>query len=216
MTPFPRQLAPSFWGDKERAWLEKVDLLSANTALHGWSYQGRSLAFWFHQLVRPLREPRLCAYCDGELGATSPPNIEHFVPVSRDRTLGLCWSNLFPTCTTCNTTYKRDAWVPEMVRPDRDWVVGWFAVNWKGEVEASALLDAPTRDRIQKTIDLLGLNDKARCIARRQVFERALELLDALETGPAARRLAKLKRLMKLLRGGPYRFVARQVLGARG
>lgn len=223
MTPFPRQPAPRFWSEKERVWLERAGSVTASAALHGWLHERRSLAWWFHHCVRPRTEPRLCAYCDGELGATSPPCIEHFVPVSRDRTLGLCWSNLFPTCTTCNTVYKRDAWVPEMVRPDLDSVGGWFTVNWRGEIAPSAGLDDRTRDRVRKTIDLLGLNAKARCLARRQVFERAVELFEAIE-GPArdaqaqapgrGQRLAALKRLMKLLRGGPYRFVARQVLAA--
>ncbi len=223
MTPFPREPAPAFWSEKERAWLERS--ATASEALHGWLHRGRSLAWWFHRCVRPRREPQLCAYCDGELGATSPPCVEHFVPVSRDRALGLRWSNLFPTCTTCNTVYKRDAWVPEMVRPDLDWVVGWFTVNWRGEIAPSVGLDSVTRDRVRKTIDLLGLNAKARCIARRQVLERAVQLLDVLATPTATRdahagttgrdqRLAALKRLVKLLRGGPYRFVARQALAA--
>ncbi len=212
MTPFPRQPAPAFWLEKERAWLAKRPPVTASDALHGWKHEGRLLAVCFHEEVRPPREPRLCAYCDGELGATSPPTIDHFVPLAVDPTLGLRWSNLFPTCTTCNTTYKRDAWVPAMVRPDEDWVVGWFVVNWKGEVAPGGGLDKATRERVQKTIDVLGLNTKARCIARRSVLQRAQELLQAIEEGRAPRPLAALKRLMKLLRGGPYRFAVRQVV----
>jgi uncharacterized protein (TIGR02646 family) len=163
-------------------------------------------------MVRPPREPRLCAYCDGELGATSPPNIDHFVPVSRDPKLGLRWSNLFPICATCNT-YKRDAWVPDLVRPDVDWVVGWFSINYKGELSPHGGLDEEIRARIEKTIDILTLNAKARCNARRRVFERVQQLQGALEAPAPHRPLANLKRLAKLLRAGPYRFVGRQACG---
>lgn len=211
MTPFPRQARPSFWEEKERAFLQA--LAEDPGAEFRWPVHAhRSLAWWFHEKVRPAREPRLCAYCDGELGVTSPPSIDHFVPISRDPTLGLAWTNLYPTCTSCNTSFKRDRWVPEMVRPDVDPVAGWFTVNWKGEVAPNGALDQATRSRITRTIDVLGLNAKPRCVARRQVV--ALALREALETEPRGRALAKLKRLMKLLRGGPYRFAVRQVVMA--
>jgi uncharacterized protein (TIGR02646 family) len=214
MTPFPRRPQPVFWAERDREW-RSGSATDAAAALHKRRHRGRTLAWWFHELVRPVREPRLCAYCDGELGSTSPPNIEHFVPLSRDRALGLAWTNLFPTCSTCNTTYKRDAWIPELVRPDRDWVVGWFEVTWRGALEPSGALDPAIQKRVRATIEVLGLNAKARCIARRQVLERALTLYEDIEAGGGARRMGSLKRLMRLLRGGPYRFVSRQAVARR-
>jgi uncharacterized protein (TIGR02646 family) len=211
VTPFPRQERPTFWAEKERAWPEGL-AVDPDAELRWPVHEHRSLAWWFHERVRPRREPRLCAYCDGELGVTSPPSIDHFVPVSRDRTLALAWENLYPTCTSCNTSYKRDRWVPEMVRPDVDPVAGWFSLNWRGELSPNGALDASTCRRITRTIEVLGLNAKPRCVARRQVVTLALSLHEALRTGPPARRLSTLKRLMKLLRGGPYRFAVRRVV----
>ncbi len=212
MTPFPRQPEPSFWAEKERAWIEKAAVVSAAKALHGWLHEGRSLAWWFHRRVRPPREPELCAYCDGQLGATSPPSIDHHVPLAQDPSLGLRWLNLFPICTTCNSTYKRDAWSAGMIRPDTEWVVGWFSVTWRGEIEPAAGLDAVTGERVRRTIAVLGLNAKERCLSRRRVLERALELIEGLGAPGSRQRLGRLKRLMKLLRGGPYRFVSRQAV----
>lgn len=213
MMPFPRQPAPEFWNEKERAWLEKEPREEASVALHKRRHEGHSLAWWFHVKVRPPREPHLCAYCDGELGSTSPPTIDHFVPVSYEPSLGLCWLNLFPICATCNTTYKRDTWVPDLVRPDTDAVVGWFSIDYRGELSPNAALDEGTRARVARTIEILGLNAKPRCRARQRVFQCAQQMREALDPPPVPPRsaLVTLKRLVRLLRVGPYRFIARQV-----
>lgn len=96
MTPFRRQPAPGPWLEIEAQWRKRGASMSASEALHGWQRDKQSIARLFHDSVRPEEDPRLCAYCDGELGPTSPETIDHFIPESTCRSLGLFELGLSP------------------------------------------------------------------------------------------------------------------------
>ncbi len=158
MNRFPRRPEPAFWGEYERRWLRgagpKVD------PLHDWVRLGRTLARWFHDEVRPEREPHNCAYCDGPLGVESPATIDHFIPKSRCRELSLCWENLYPACALCNTQAKRTSGSCFLLRPDVDPVEAWVDFNPRtGRLEPSAeLQDRLARARVSRTLHVLHLN----------------------------------------------------------
>ena len=80
MKRFVRNASPDFWREREDAWLESAPRTSGKDAFRNRKYERRTLADWFHELVRPDDHPRNCAYCDGPLGETSPPTIDHFIP----------------------------------------------------------------------------------------------------------------------------------------
>jgi len=181
--PFDRQSEPDFWAEKERRWLRGDT--SAKAALHGMQHQSRSLSAWFHEKVRPAREPRLCAYCDGPLKETSPETIDHFIPEHADRSLGLAWTNLFPACATCNSTFKGQKWSCRLVRPDREPVDRWFELDLEtGRLVPALELDRVTRARVRLTIRVLGLNAEERCRARvwtwRSLVNAAKDPVDAM------------------------------------
>lgn len=205
MTPFRRRLAPRYWLDFETRWRTKGAQLSAADALHGWRYEGRSLAQAFHRAVRADDEPLLCAYCDGELRATSPETIDHFLPTSLSRRLGLfelelSWMNLFPACVECNSTHKRNRWSIFLLRPDTDPVDAYFAFDaLTGALYPSPEAPRLARARVRRTIRLVGLNTELRCQARLRFFRRLQR----------AHAHGDRETIAELAQGGPYRFIAR-------
>jgi uncharacterized protein (TIGR02646 family) len=192
---------PGFWLEIEARWRAKGASLHARDALHGWRHEGRPIAQAFHRAVRADDEPLLCAYCDGELRATSPETIDHFLPTVLARRLGLfeldlSWMNLFPACVECNSTHKRDRWSPLLLRPDADAVDAYFAFNaLTGALYASPEAPRIARTRVRRTIRILGLNTEFRCQAR-------LRLLRRLQRAEA---LGDRETLAELSQGGPYR-----------
>jgi len=50
-----------------------------------------------------------CAYCEGEVDATSHLHVEHFRPQSRYPALAYEWDNLLLACGRCNSDHKRDS-----------------------------------------------------------------------------------------------------------
>lgn len=212
MTPFRRRLAPDFWREHEARWRQRGAVLSARAALHGWRQGGESLARAFHRTVRVEGDPLLCAYCDGELGLTSGETIDHFLPESLCRALGLfelglSWTNLFPACTACNSTFKRDRWSCLLLRPDVDPVSACFAFRPRtGEVYAAPEFDRVTRVRVTKTIHVFGLNTEVRRYARLRLLR---DLVNAHACGDH-------ERVAEMAEQGPYRFVARHFLETIG
>lgn len=158
--------APTFWAEKEAAWLGHI-AAGKKTSVDplSWSYDAVTLRQHFHALVR--EGPRTCAYCDGDLGVTSPEVVDHFEPKKLRPELQLAWSNLFPACTSCNTA-KGDQWDAALLRPDTDAVDGWVECDPEsGEVRPALELDSATDARVRATIGILALNRPGLCRARR-------------------------------------------------
>jgi uncharacterized protein (TIGR02646 family) len=203
---FERMSEPELWGEYERRWLyettgDTVDPLR-------WKHdQQHSLAKIFHARVRPEGEPRRCAYCDGPLGVESPETIDHFISKKRGgRTVTLWWDNLYPACTHCNSTYKREQGSCVLVRPDVDPVDQWFDFHEEtGALAPAPELDRRTRARVRLTIRVLGLNATERCTMRRLLMR---DLHTAWKVGD-------LERIVEALKLGPYRFVARKFAASK-
>ncbi len=199
MNRLDRQTAPAFWADKEQQFLDGNQ--DAGIALRQWSKDGKTLARWFHEGVRPNGEPSNCAYCDGPLGETSSETIDHFVPWHIGRVFGLDWKNLFPACQACNTDFKGKRWWCELLRPDLDPVEDWieFEPN-SGRLSPAPDLDFHTRVRIRVTIRVFGLNEPVRCTARRRIWKSIQN---------AAKKPADHESLETYSKEGPYRLVSR-------
>lgn len=205
MKQLQRQSAPSCWGRFEARWLEKESSFELRQAL-AWRHEGQPLTQLFHEHVRPASAPRLCAYCDGAF-VESPETIDHFIPLHVGREWGLCWTNLFPSCVSCNSQYKRKQWSCYLLRPDVDPVEEWFLF----EPDSGMLRPAPEaarrdRARVRLTIRVRGLNSAVRCKARR---DRWKALMHAHKMGDQAH-------VEQLANEGPYRFVAEVLLAALG
>lgn len=167
--------------------------------LHDWQVQGKKLARHFHETVRPQGEGAFCAYCDGLLGAQSPETIDHWVPRERCPELALWWGNLFPACYSCQSE-KRTKWSPGWLRPDLEDVERLLDCLETGRLRpAPEITDAPTRERVERTIDDLGLNRHALCRERQRMLK------DLATATP--------ERLLLLAQDGPYRFLARRLVG---
>jgi len=201
MKALARQPEPEFWGDYERSWLHETHRPSVDPLQ--WVRKKRTLAKWFHRLVRPKGEPRQCAYCDGPLAIESPETIDHFIPKEASRALRMSWPNLYPACSVCNSSFKKNQWSCARVRPDVDPVEQWFDFDpTNGRLSPAPELDRRTRWRVRVTIRVFGLNATERCTARKahlRNLENALRCND-IET------------LMSLRERGPYRFIAKKLL----
>lgn len=204
MNRLERQSAPEFWFDKERQYLTSTK--EAGDALRKWTHDGKTLALWFHQSVRPSGQSHNCAYCDAILGETSTETIDHFIPYHFDRTFGLSWTNLYPACQMCNTGFKGTKWSCKLLRPDVDPVDDWIVFDPDdGRFTPAPELDRRTQARVRLTLRVFGLNDGTRCKARRQVWKH-------LEN---AARNSDLETLDSYAHEGPYRLVARLFLASR-
>jgi uncharacterized protein (TIGR02646 family) len=209
MMPFRRQPEPSFWEIKERRWQELAPNWGDRDPLNDWRHQTRSLASWFHELVRDASEPRMRAYCDGSLQEQSRETIDHFLPKHEFPEVALCWTNLFPACDRCNSAYKRERWSCRLVRPDTDPVDELFDFDEQsGRLRPRANLDWPMRVNVRLTIRLFRLNQPHRCEGRKRVW-RAMQRAWKRDAPTLDGDDSTLK---ECIDQGPYRFVARRCL----
>lgn len=218
MMPFRRRSAPSFWSEKESAYLAKRDRILGKDALSGWQHQNRKLARWFHDEVRSHDGPDVCVYCDAWLREATPETIDHFIPEHAEPELGLSWQNLYPACSMCNSGAKRTKWSCRALRPDVDLLpiegetadaeafLRWFSFDpMTGKIGPALGADPITKARARLTIGIFRLNETTRCLARRHRWQ---DLLNAAKHPQDDTRLEEMARL------GPYRFVAHYFMTA--
>ena len=204
MKRFVRNASPDFWREREDAWLESAPRTSGKDAFRNRKYERRTLADWFHELVRPDDHPRNCAYCDGPLGETSPPTIDHFIPEREAPTLGLSRENLYPACSSCNTTYKRDQWDVFLIRPEK-LDEKWIEVEYDGELRPAPDLAPVAARYVRYTIEILGLNEPPRPRARARAWQTVVN----------ASRAGNHAFIEQLAAEGPYRLVVERFLASR-
>ena len=219
MRRFIRREKPDYWSSWERRWLVELrDWARGATALalpsakdRAWRWQrgGRTLAQRFRDEVWIEEAPRLCAYCDGPLDETSPTTIDHFIPESLCPKLGVFWNNLFPCCSSCNSTHKKTQFSPDLLRPDREDLDSYLDVD----PETGALSPAPelppeAQERARVTIAILGLNEGGRPRARRLRWRELNRAIDE-------RGMFTLADIQENARVGPYRIVAERLLAAK-
>ena len=194
-----RAQQPGFWAEIERDFLASGDK-KASYFFHSRRRENRTIAQHFHDCVHAGGRLDLCAYCDGPLGETSPPAIDHFIPESVSRDLALWWNNLYPACTSCNSSHKRDQWACWLLRPDVDPVEKMIDFDPEtGALMPAIDFDRKERARVRLTLRVLGLNTNARRAARK----RALRLLRSASE-------ADIEESRKI---GPYRMVADRMAG---
>lgn len=212
MNPFQRSEPPAPWSHWETEWRKKGRDLSSKRAFADWQSKLESLSSWFHRTVRTDGSTRLCAYCDGELGPTSPETIDHFLPEHKCRALGiyevaLSWWNLFPSCVTCNSTAKGAKWSFLLLRPDTDPVSEYFDFDPEdGKLYPAPGLGRLQRARVKKTIRIFGLNLGHRALARKTFLKHMRN----------ARTAGDKDTLIAALADGPYRFAVKQFIEAYG
>jgi uncharacterized protein (TIGR02646 family) len=203
MNRLDRQPAPHFWSDKERQYIDRTT--EAGEALRKWAKDGKTLATWFHECVRPAGEPNNCAYCDGILGVTSSETIDHFIPCHFDRIFGLAWTNLYPACQACNTDFKGRDWSCKLLRPDVDPVEDWIAFDpADGRLYPAPEYDRRIRARVRLTIRIFGLNAPIRCQSRRTAWKN---IRNAMNTSDE-------ETTQVYAQQGPYRMVSRLFLAS--
>jgi uncharacterized protein (TIGR02646 family) len=172
----------------------------ASKLLRERKHEQRSLADWFHDLVRP-DAPHVCAYCDATLREQSPPTIDHFVPQSACQVHAFAWANLYPACVTCNSKHKGARYEPGAARPDLDPVDEWFDIDpetGRLDIRAELLSNARAAEKVRLAISLFGLNADGRPQGGKRVMDAVMR----------ARLRGDVEHLDALLQGDHYRFVA--------
>lgn len=110
-----------------------------------------------------------CCFCDGfPLGAESRKTIEHFRPTSKFPHLAYSWPNLFFACDVCQQA-KLDKFDEKLLKPDDpDYEFEtYFILDYKtGELLVNPAATEFARQRAQMTIDIFGLNQRARLKSR--------------------------------------------------
>ena len=106
----------------------------------------------------------ICAYsCHWIAFDTGWRQVEHFKPKDRYPNLGYEWSNFRLVCGLLNGRKGlREIMDPFEVED------GWFTINFPSLlVKASRELSVELQARVEKTRDILGLNDEATCLKSR-------------------------------------------------
>ena len=133
----------------------------------------------------------LCAYCED----TTKGEVDHFRPKSRDPELVYCWSNWVFSCHDCNHSKGKrwPAWgyVDPCARSKAACPENYFTFDTQtGEILVKKQLTSRRRDKAQRTIEHLGLNDfhqlKKRCEWLRLVSAAFLDLPAGLTTDAKA------------------------------
>lgn len=141
---------------------------------------GKDRRHYAHPEVRDaLRQEthRKCAYCESHMEHVSPSHVEHIVPKSRRPELVCEWVNLTLACSVCNTN-KRDYYDEEcpLLNPYADHPEQHLF--WVGP-----MVRAKTPDVGRVTVRRLDLNRSELLYKRAETIERALTIVELMETG---------------------------------
>jgi len=118
-----------------------------------------------------------CSFCDSfPLGTSSTEPIEHFRPKSKPEFYHLAydWGNLYYCCELCNST-KGEQWHDELLAPDSDdyRFEQYFEFDFTtGEIQPNSKASKADQARARVTIDMYGLNIKARPLRRRTTLRQ--------------------------------------------
>lgn len=119
-----------------------------------------------------------CAYCEDQI-LDGNRHIDHFYPKSLYQEKIFDWDNLFLSCGNDHSTHcghgKGDKDPINIIKPDRDNPVDYFAYNAGGEVFAREDISQEMQERAKNTISLLVLNDPLLRDKRSRRYENLLK-----------------------------------------
>jgi uncharacterized protein (TIGR02646 family) len=159
-----------------------------------------------------------CAFCESVLEVTSYLEIEHYVAKTVSPDLAFDWDNLFPICRLCNNAKSDTDHAGVLLKPDVDnpESVLWLNPD-SGELEPKAFIDAAVRLRIERTLELCGLQRGPLCTMRIQAMQHTIRWLERL-----AARGGKLDKSLReewermIEPTTAYKFVIRHVFESHG
>lgn len=155
---------PTVLATNKASWT--ADYARTRSQHHKTKYRERSIK---EQVVKETFSK--CVYCESKVGATTPGDIEHKIPLSKVPSLHFEWSNLTLACTECN---RRKGDYYEVSLP--------FLDPYDDDVEAmlehlGPIVSAkPGCDRAEYSVKRLDLNNTN----REELVKRKTELLAVL------------------------------------
>jgi uncharacterized protein (TIGR02646 family) len=177
------------------------DFLTKNYQRWGIQYQTRrnknpnAIFFWttykrtrINKLLLPIlmkmtsilgeEENAHCSFCDGfPIQPVSANSIEHFRPKSLFPLLAYAWENLFYCCSKCQES-KLEDFDERLLKPD---VLDYsFEYYFQYDSKTGKIVSNPDRlesnfqdfQRAEKTIELYGLNEHGRPMARKRTIRQ--------------------------------------------
>lgn len=115
-----------------------------------------------------------CSYCDQIITyETADEQLDHFQPKSDYPELAFTWSNLFLSCTECNSE-KSNRFSQHLLRTDEAEYsfLRFFIYNpVNGIIEVSPHADEVERVKAETMLDIVGLNRGGRPASRTRTFK---------------------------------------------
>ena len=157
----------------------------------------------------------LCAYCEEDYKG----EVDHFRPKKRYPELVYCWSNWVFSCHACNQSkgarwpawgYVNPCAKSKLARPEN-----YFTFDTQtGEILAKGQLTSYRRDKAQRTIEHLRLNDLHHIRQRR----RWIHVVSHIFPGPPASLTTDIKEAIPYFtsRSAPLSSITRALLSAKG
>lgn len=142
-----------------------------------------------------------CIFCEGILGETGYPQIDHYMPKAHFPDLAFEWSNLLPVCQICNREKGDSNHKRELLKPNEEDPEPLLYLNAEGFLEP---LDASASERVALTIKLCGLNRGGLVSSRRRLWQ---DLTGLLSGDPVSWALGHLGEPAR-----PFKFVLRSYL----
>lgn len=114
-----------------------------------------------------------CAYCEARLDWPIGVHIEHYVAKKPKYELAFEWTNLFPSCSGCNTIKGNQDHGGAMIHPhsdDPESILTFKVVT--GDIEAIGGATTADEARVKETVRLCGLGRGDLVERRKKEFER--------------------------------------------
>lgn len=141
-----------------------------------------------------------CAYCESHVTHVSYPHIEHYRPKSRFPHLCFNWTNLLLGCAVCNgSEFKGDQFPGPaengpIINPVTEHPEKFLRFDYDPATGVAAVLG--TTPRGDKTVELLGLNERPTLVRHRSSVVRKMALIAIQASKGDAASLEEIKRCM--------------------
>ncbi len=158
---------PSWLTEKWQKWGQQATKVRDKGKEVKWySYKKTPVNQHLVPLLRTITDNH-CSFCDGFPMKQMTEHIEHFKPKSTFPELSHQWENLYIICQKCNE-HKGDDFSELLLKPDdiAYSFTRYFTFEPNGKLSPDITLSDFEKSRVDKTIELYGLNDYGRPEAR--------------------------------------------------
>jgi uncharacterized protein (TIGR02646 family) len=193
-----RQAEPPELSQNRHAWTTRWRSIRDRGGKQDWATQQAKQLLRLYLSGMSLNK---CAFCESRLGVSTYLEIEHYIAKTVDESKAFEWTNLLPSCRSCNSAKADNDHQNALLKPDAEDPEPYFWLKPEGQIVPHPKLTGQERERAQRTIQVLDLNRGGLMTSRYEIGRLVGEVL-------RSRRKALLDTLLEPER--EYKFAIRQ------